>query len=549
MTPPGSPRLLLGPVLRHVGTTTASVWVQTDRPATVRVLDSHARTFEVAGHHYALVDIDGLSPASATPYTVSLDGQHCWPLPDAKQPASVIHTRGGGDPLRVVFGSCRYPKPDEPKRVRALGSDALDAYAAELSADPASRPPDALLLLGDQVYADNPTPQVRRWLATRRDVRRPPWQEVADFAEYARLYTESWQDSELRWLLSTTPTAMIFDDHDVRDDWNTSQAWLANIRRQSWWETRLRAALVSYWIYQHIGNLAPDERAADPTWTRVREATGDTWPILAEAADLAASNPYAVRWSFRWDLDRTRLIMVDTRAARVLTEGHRSMLDETEFAWLERSAGEDLADVDHVLVGSSLPWLLPPAIDHAQAANERYCGSRNRLVAGLAERARQLADLEHWAAFQRSFARFTALLRDIATDPDAPATVSVLSGDVHHSYAVRAEFPGVVPDASVYQLVCSPIHQALPGPFRAVLRIGWSRPAITLTRWLRRLARAPLPEVSWTRLRGPYFHNAVATVHIAGRAAELAVSKPDGLTCGQVTRLSLGETREAELAD
>ena len=36
------------------------------------------------------------------------------------------------------------------------------------------------------------------------------------------LYRESWSDPDIRWLLSTVPTTMIFDDHDVNDDWNIS---------------------------------------------------------------------------------------------------------------------------------------------------------------------------------------------------------------------------------------------------------------------------------------------------------------------------------------
>ena len=47
--------LLLGPLLRHVDETSATVWVETDGPGEVRVLSGQARTFEVAGHHYALV--------------------------------------------------------------------------------------------------------------------------------------------------------------------------------------------------------------------------------------------------------------------------------------------------------------------------------------------------------------------------------------------------------------------------------------------------------------------------------------------------------------
>ncbi|MGH3783864.1 MAG: hypothetical protein ACRDRO_25395 [Pseudonocardiaceae bacterium] len=68
-------RLLLGPVLRHVGATTATVWVQTSRPAEVEVLGCRASTFTVGEQHYALVTVSGLEPGSATTYQVHLDEQ------------------------------------------------------------------------------------------------------------------------------------------------------------------------------------------------------------------------------------------------------------------------------------------------------------------------------------------------------------------------------------------------------------------------------------------------------------------------------------------
>ena len=48
-----APVLVLGPVLRYVGETAVSVWLETDKACDVEVLGRHARTFEVAGHHYA----------------------------------------------------------------------------------------------------------------------------------------------------------------------------------------------------------------------------------------------------------------------------------------------------------------------------------------------------------------------------------------------------------------------------------------------------------------------------------------------------------------
>src|SRR3712207_7788350 len=58
-----------------------------------------------------------------------------------------------------------------------------------------------------------------------------------------------------RSLLSTVPSAMIFDDHDVHDDWNTSAAWVRQVRAKPWWEERIVGAFMSYWVYQHLGNL------------------------------------------------------------------------------------------------------------------------------------------------------------------------------------------------------------------------------------------------------------------------------------------------------
>ena len=75
------PELVLGPVLRYVPHDEATVWVETDDACEVEVLDHAARTFEVEGHHYALVVIGGLEPGSATPYEVRLDGHHAWPPP------------------------------------------------------------------------------------------------------------------------------------------------------------------------------------------------------------------------------------------------------------------------------------------------------------------------------------------------------------------------------------------------------------------------------------------------------------------------------------
>ena len=174
--------------------------------------------------------------------------------------------------------------------------------------------------------------------------------------------------------MSTVPTAMIFDDHDIRDDWNTSASWRAKMAKEPWWPDRIRAGLASYWVYQHLGNLSPDELADNQDYQRLLATEGDTWPYLAELAERADREVdcnKGVRFSYRWDLGRTRLIMVDSRNGRILESGERMMIGEREFDWLEAEAEERPESLDHLMLASSVPWLMPPAIGDLEALNER----------------------------------------------------------------------------------------------------------------------------------------------------------------------------------
>lgn len=533
--------LVLGPVLRHVGDTTAQIWVQTDRPATVRVLGCSARTFEVSEHHFALVPVTGLPPDSHTPYEVHLDDELVWPPPTSPFPESLIRTRGprSDGENRIIFGSCRYSKVADPRLAARLGLDALDAYAARMAGRPSEDWPDALLLLGDQVYADELTPSNLRRIAGRAD-RYPDWpdDEIVCFDEYVGLYRDAWTDPEIRWLLSTVPTAMIFDDHDVRDDWNTSKAWRDEMRATTWWRHRIRSGLASYWVFQHLGNLPPEDLLADPDYRRVLDADGDVWPLLVELADRAdteADCTKGVRFSFRWDLGRTRLIMIDSRNGRILEDGAHRMLSDLEFEWVAEQAHSPGA-VDHLVLGTSLPWLMPHAIGELQTVNE-IAAAKPGLRGRIGERIRQGADLEHWAAFRESFDTLTHLIERAAGS--GPASVNVLSGDVHHSYAARAQLPSD-PDAAVHQLTCSPVHNSVGWYLKAGFRLGWSRfMRRWAERWSRRAGVAP-KRVDWERVAGPLFGNTIATLDIRGRRAEAVFEQP-------LTAASLAERARLEL--
>src|SRR4051794_24340958 len=308
----GMPLLVLGPLLRHVDSTTATIWVETETAGTVTVeAGDHrasARTFTAHGHHYALVELTGLAPGSRTPYAVRVGDELVWPSDDpafAEFPPSVIATLEPGKPLRMAFGSCRVSVSHDAAGTEEFGVDAMRTYALAMAGitggDPDERWPDLALLLGDQVYADETSDEMRAFIEQRRDPEQAPWYELKDYEEYAHLYRLAWSDPANRWLLSTLPTAMIFDDHDIRDDWNTSWTWRQDMEATTWWHDRIVGGLASYWVHQHLGNLGVEDRAADEVWKRIASYDGpgelDVSDQLDALADRADQHPETYRWS------------------------------------------------------------------------------------------------------------------------------------------------------------------------------------------------------------------------------------------------------------
>ncbi|MER6577537.1 alkaline phosphatase D family protein [Nonomuraea sp. NPDC001023] len=491
------PELVVGPMLRHVDSVSASIWVETSEPCTVTVETAdgayRSPTFTVHGHHYAIVDLVDLSQDIAS-YSVSLDGDQVWPL--TGRPASRVRLLPAEGPRRLAFGSCRTSVPHDSAHVRTHGDDVLRAYGVSLMRADEEEWPDLLLLLGDQVYADSPSPQMLDYIHARRTTE--PQGEIADYEEYAELYRQAWTDPEIRWLLSTVPTAMIFDDHDLRDDWNTSQPWREKMALTSWWPRRVVAGLGAYFVYQHLGNLTPAERAADPLVRELTEGGGDGGPALDAFAAKADAEPSSNRWSYTRDLGHTRLIMIDTRCARQLTPGDRRMLDPEEWAWLQEQAA---APAERLVIGSSIPFLLPEGVHGVQNWNEALCdGKWGRTVQRWSEQLRQAVDLEHWAAFRRSFEDLGRLLVRLGK----PAVI--LSGDVHYSYLAKASA------GQIYQVVCSPIRNPLSRLLRWANVLTQFGLATLVGSLLARLAGIPRPPFRWRVTKGPLFQNALATL-------------------------------------
>jgi hypothetical protein len=330
---------------------------------------------------------------------------------------------------------------------------------------------------------------------------------------------------------------MIFDDHEIIDDWNISTSWRRDIGALDWWPERIAAGLASYWVFQHVGNIDPAELPDDPIYQGIMSLDGadaaDALRDFAAAADAAsdatatgspAESVTAVavaepagtyRWSYQFDIGHTKIVMLDNRNGRVLAPGRRAMLSPDDWTWFTSAVTGPHAEYHHLVIGSSLPWLMPFGIHDLEAASERWAESRSRPLAAFGERLRRAFDLEHWPAFGASFDDLAALLGDIgrrdAERSSPPISISVLSGDVHHSYVARALYgPDVV--TPVHQLTCSPVHNRVPSVLKPLMRLAWRRRGKRIGRVLARRAGATRPLISWRKVAGPFFGNAISTL-------------------------------------
>ena len=279
--------------------------------------------------------------------------------------------------------------------------------------------------------------------------------------------------------------------------WTGRSRW----RATSWWHGRIVAGLASYWVYQHLGNLSPAERAEDEIWQRIVSHSGPGEPDVSDALDAFADRvdrePRTYRFSYRRDFGDIRLVVVDSRA-RDLTPTARALVDSTEWEWLDEQLRGGFR---HLLVATSLPFLLPIGLHHVESWDEAISqGVWGRLAARIGERLRQMVDLEHWAR-GRTASRL-AVLTEIADGGRGTARIRwpILSGDVHFSYIAEVDRSG---GGRIVQAVCSPVRNPLPRLMRwfsVVMSYGLARPVGAV---VARSAKVPILRSSGPRPKGP----------------------------------------------
>lgn len=338
-----------------------------------------------------------------------------------------IRLPAAGSPPRMAYASC-----NGFSSLKAMkGIDHKNALWTKLASKHRENPYSLLLMGGDQVYADSmweTVPLMKSWasLAFKEGnaAKASPAMQAALRQFYFDLYTERWSQPEVRPILATIPTVMMWDDHDLIDGWGSYPA------------TRQECDVFQKAIWP----------AASKAFRTFQQQLKDS---EKPARMLAPDHGF----SFRHVIGRLAIVALDMRsersADRILTQAHWDAI----YQWLD-----ELTDIDHLLILSSIPVVYP-----GFETLERVLG----WLPGHQELEDDLRD--HWNSRPHKGERLRLVHRLFRLTESAIARPTLISGDVHVAALgyVESDRSGATGGAVINQIISSAIVH--PGPPAAVV--------------------------------------------------------------------------------
>ena len=244
---------------------------------------------------------------------------------------------------------------------------------------------------------------------------------------------------QVRRALAHIPTYMIFDDHDVTDDWNLTRGWEQEVYGNPLSKRMIGNALIGYLLCQGWGN------APEKVTSLIQKVKASL-----EKQGLAAHNKIVDelldfdQWHYR--IDTTPPIEVlDTRTQRWRSESNMNkpsgLMDWEALCDFQHS----IIDKESVIVVSAAPIYGVKVIEAIQKVFTFFGKALT-------------VDAENWMAHKGTANVILNIFRHYKTPPE----FIILSGDVHYSfvYDVRLRFRRNSPH--ITQFTCSGLKNAFP---------------------------------------------------------------------------------------
>ncbi len=271
--------------------------------------------------------------------------------------------------------------------------------------------------------------------------------------------------------LAHMPSLMIFDDHDITDDWNLSARWEETAYGHPLSRRIIGNALLAYLLCQAWGN--------DPTrfaelLLPVREllaTASDGWLDCAAQDQLIDTLFRLDGWGYELPTDPP-LVVLDTRTRRWRSERNLSrpsgLMDWEALSEFQ----QNILDKPSVLIVSPAPMF---GVKLIEAVQRMFSWAGQPL----------LVDAENWMAHRGAAHVMMNIFRHTRT----PGNYVVLSGDVHYSFVYEVHIRSRDSGPCVWQITSSGVKNEFP---RRLL--DWFD---RLNRWL----YAPWSPLNWLTKR------------------------------------------------
>ncbi|MBP6018922.1 MAG: alkaline phosphatase D family protein [Burkholderiaceae bacterium] len=273
-------------------------------------------------------------------------------------------------------------------------------------------------------------------------------------------------------LLAHVQTLMIFDDHDITDDWNLSAKWETTAYEHPFSRRIVGNALMAYMLCQGWGNR-PDVFGALLDDMDALTATLDAKDRLdAATQDVLISRLLSFdQWDYVLRTQPT-VIVLDTRTRRWRSQRFPSRPSGL-MDW------ESLTDLQHELLDETAAVIVSPTPMFGVKLIEviqRACAFAGQALT---------VDAENWMAHRGAASVMLNIFRHSRT----PGNYVILSGDVHYSFAYDVQVRDRDRTPHIWQITSSGIKNEFP---RGLL--DWLD---RLNRWL----YAPRSPLNWLTQR------------------------------------------------
>lgn len=244
----------------------------------------------------------------------------------------------------------------------------------------------------------------------------------------------------VRRALAHISVAMIFDDHDVTDDWNLTAAWEKTAYNHPFSTRIIGNALFAYLLCQGWGNSP--ERFSNDLLDRSQAALKK----LGESGhdELIQELLRFPKWNYTWQTEPP-LVVLDTRTQRWRSEKS-----------IENPSGlmdwEALTDLQQNLKGLDSVILVSPA----PIFGVKLIESIQRVFTWFGKPL--MVDAENWMAHPGSAHALMNMFRHTKT----PKNFVILSGDVHYSFVYDIQLRGEKRESDLWQITSSGLKNEFP---------------------------------------------------------------------------------------